>query len=136
MSTSVETFLWHFSSVNSSYEAEMGICADSNCYKKCFLVAIVIFLLVSASVYIFSDNFRLENVKNLNSIEYSKQATRHKVNNVQLRRLSLVNSVCNKYRNVSQHKYLYVDRPGSKIRGKFTFEPKSKLVLCNIMKQG
>ena len=136
VSTSVETLLWQCCSVNISHEGEMGIFADCNFYKKCFVVTIVILFVVSAFLYIFSNNFRLQNVKNLNSIVYSKQATRHKVNNVQRRRLSLVTSVCNKYRNDSKHKYLYVDKPGSKVWGKFTFEPKAKLTLCNIMKQG
>ena len=122
--------------LNISYEGEMGFFTDNNCCKKCILILTVILTVSSAVVYIFSDNFVKENVRNLDSIAYSEESTRHRVNNVQTRRLSLVTSVCNKYRNDTTHKYLYVDKPGSKIRGKFTFEPKSKLVLCNIMKQG
>ena len=122
--------------LNISYEGEMGFFTDNNCCKKYILVLTVILTVSSAVFYIFSDNLVKENVRNLDSIVYSEESTRHRVNNVQNRRLSLVTSVCNKYRNDTTHKYLYVDKPGSKIRGKFTFEPKSKLVLCNIMKQG
>ena len=55
---------------------------------------------------------------------------------VQRQRLDLVNKVCQSYRDDHNFKNLYVDKPGSKIRGKFTLEPKSKLVMCNVMKQG
>ena len=55
---------------------------------------------------------------------------------VQRQRLDLVNKVCQSYRDDQNFKDLYVDKPGSKIRGKFTLEPKSKLVMCNVMKQG
>ena len=55
---------------------------------------------------------------------------------VQSERFALLSAVCEKYkRNPSQHEK-YILQPGRQIRGKFTFEPKSKLVFCNIMKQG
>ena len=55
---------------------------------------------------------------------------------VQSERFELLSAVCEKYkRNPSQHEK-YILEPGRQIRGKFTFEPKSKLVFCNIMKQG
>ena len=65
----------------------------------------------------------------LNKTEMVKSPT-------QRQRFSLLSAVCEKYkRNPSQHEK-YILEPGRQIRGKFTFEPKSKLVFCNIMKQG
>ena len=54
----------------------------------------------------------------------------------QKRRLRQVKQVCDSYKSDEVFKQMYVDKPGSRIRGKFTFERRSKLVFCNIMKQG
>ena len=54
----------------------------------------------------------------------------------QKRRLRQVKQVCDSYKSDEVFKQMYIDKPGSRIRGKFTFERRSKLVFCNIMKQG
>ena len=55
---------------------------------------------------------------------------------VQSERFELLSSVCEKYKRTPSQHEKYILQPGRQIRGKFTFEPKSKLVFCNIMKQG
>ena len=75
---------------------------------------------------------RIRNVnKSVNSRDELKPTNR-----LQSRRLKLIKNVCASYNKNPDHREKYITKPGSKIRGKFTFEPKSKLVLCNTMKQG
>ena len=45
-------------------------------------------------------------------------------------------SVCENYEKDSKLNKNYILTPGSKLKGKYTLEPKSKLLLCNVMKQG
>lgn len=57
-------------------------------------------------------------------------------NIVQNKRFELIKNVCERYNRSQQLREKYIVKPGSQIRGKFTFEPSAKLVFCNIMKQG
>ena len=55
---------------------------------------------------------------------------------VQKQRLDTLEAVCDKYRNNPEYNNDYVEKPGEEMRGKFTLEPKGKMVMCNTMKQG
>ena len=79
-----------------------------------------------------------------NLIETESNKTEQKItvsdvrrrSSIQSRRLNLVKNVCDSYRSDPDLNRLYVENPGKESRGKFTLEPKSKLVMCNVMKQG
>ena len=117
---------------------------DHKCIRAAFCLLIT-FLMVSG-VYFHYNNDDINQTKTRSNI-YERKEKRGGdaglVNKselgkspVQSERFSLLSAVCEKYkRNPSQHEK-YILQPARQIRGKFTFEPKSKLVFCNIMKQG
>ena len=55
---------------------------------------------------------------------------------VQKQRLATLEAVCEKYKNDLEFNTVYVEKPGEKMKGKFTLEPRGKMVMCNTMKQG
>ena len=55
---------------------------------------------------------------------------------VQKQRLDTLEAVCEKYRNNPEYNSNYVEKLGEKMKGKFTLEPRGKMVMCNTMKQG
>ena len=85
------------------------------------------------AVYIFSDPIETHNNKTEDKVTVSNVRRR---SSIQSRRLNLVKNVCDGYRRDPDFNRLYVQNPGIEGRGKFTLEPKSKLVMCNVMKQG
>ena len=85
------------------------------------------------AVYIFSNPIETQNNKTEHKITVSNVRRR---SSIQSRRLNLVKNVCDGYRSDPDFNRLYVENPGKESRGKFTMEPKSKLVMCNVMKQG
>ena len=119
---------------------------DCKCCRAGFCLLIT-FLIVSG-VYVLYNNDDINQTKTRSNIYHRKgkrggdpslvlvNKTEMVKSPVQSERFSLLSSVCEKYkRNPSQHEK-YILEPSRQIRGKFTFEPKSKLVFCNIMKQG
>ena len=118
--------------------------SDSKCNRAGFCLLIT-FLIVSG-VYFLYNNDHINQPETRSNIyqgkgkhggAHSRVKHRELVKSpVQSERFSVMSAVCEKYkRNPSQHEK-YILEPGRQIRGKFTFEPKSKLVFCNIMKQG
>ena len=75
-------------------------------------------------------------IKNVNNKIANTKVEPQPTNRLQSGRLKLMKNVCAAYNKNPEQREKYITKPGSKIRGKFTFEPKSKLVLCNTMKQG
>ena len=120
--------------------------SDCRCSRAGFCLLIT-FLIVSG-VYVLYNNDDINQTKTRSNVYKRKgkrggdhhprlvNKTELEKSPVQSERFSLLSAVCEKYkRNPSQHEK-YILEPGRQIRGKFTFEPKSKLVFCNIMKQG
>ena len=118
-------------------------------YKKFLLLALLVFLILvtiahlphyqgqgSKTEHTPPPPMLLELSKKTKSSILQESSKVKPISAVQRQRLDLVNKVCQSYRDDHNFKNLYVDKPGSKIRGKFTLEPKSKLVMCNVMKQG
>lgn len=124
--------------------------------KPCFSVLIVLLISIILCIYSFSYYFaslskdseqKSDSIKmikysqdqqeNGNRYDISKSNKKHNLGNSnQNKRLKLVNSVCANYKEDTNLNKNYILDPGSKIKGKFTLEPKSKLLLCNVMKQG
>ena len=88
---------------------------------------------ITNAVYIFSNPIETQSNKTEHKITVSNVRRR---SSIQSRRLNLVKNVCDGYRSDPDFNRLYVENPGKESRGKFTLEPKSKLVMCNVMKQG
>ena len=84
-------------------------------------------------IYNFSNLIETESNKTEQKVTVSDVRRR---SSIQSRRLDLVKNVCDRYRSDPDLNRLYVENPGKESRGKFTLEPKSKLVMCNVMKQG
>lgn len=116
------------------------------CQNKllCVTVILIVSLLLIFSQYehlhkmkkavnIFSDPIETHNNKTEHKVTVSNVRRR---SSIQSRRLNLVKNVCDGYRRDPDFNRLYVQNPGKKNRGKFTLEPKSKLFMCNVMKQG
>ena len=103
------------------------------CLFVCFL------LILSLYKYLYDpikrDHYNLDDTHN-ETIENNLSAAVRRRSPIQSRRLNLVKNVCESYRGNPHFNRVYVQNPGKNIRGKFTFEPKSKLVMCNVMKQG
>ena len=119
---------------------------DHKCIRAA-LCLLITFLIVTG-VYFHNNNEGINQTKTRSNIYERKEKPGGPVSlvnvnktdlvksPVQSERFELLSAVCEKYkRNPSQHEK-YILEPGRQIRGKFTFEPKSKLVFCNIMKQG
>ena len=109
------------------------------------LIVIVCLLLTVSQydhLYKLKDTYFIYNFSNLIETESNKTEQKITVSDVrrrssiQSRRLDLVKNVCDSYRSDPDLNRLYVENPGKESRGKFTLEPKSKLVMCNVMKQG
>ena len=116
-------------------------------YKKFLLLALLVFLILVTVAHLPSHSgsntehtppppILMQLSKKTKSSTLQESSKVKAISAVQRQRLDLVNKVCQSYRDDQNFKDLYVDKPGSKIRGKFTLEPKSKLVMCNVMKQG
>ena len=115
-------------------------------YKKFLLLALLVFLILVTIAHLPHHASNKEHTppppilmqlsKRAKSSPLQESSIVKPISAVQRQRLDLVNKVCQSYRDDHNFKNLYVDKPGSKIRGKFTLEPKSKLVMCNVMKQG
>ena len=110
------------------------------------MFCLLLTFLIISGVYVLYNNDEINHTKTRSNIYRRKgkhggepslaNKTELVKSAVQSERFSLLSAVCEKYkRNPSQHEK-YILEPGRQIRGKFTFEPKSKLVFCNIMKQG
>ena len=85
------------------------------------------------AVFFFTDPIEKHNNKTEHKVTVSNVRRR---SSIQSRRLNLVKNVCDGYREDPDFNRLYVQNPEREGRGKFTLEPKSKLVMCNVMKQG
>ena len=116
-------------------------------YKKFLFLALLVFLILVTIAHLPHHASNKEHTpppppilmqlsKKAKSSPLHESSIVQPISAVQRQRLDLVNKVCQSYRDDHNFKNLYVDKPGSKIRGKFTLEPKSKLVMCNVMKQG
>ena len=115
-------------------------------YKKFLLIGFLVFLILVTIAHLPHHASNKEHTppppilmqlsKKAKSSPLHESSIVKPISAVQRQRLDLVNKVCQSYRDDHNFKNLYVDKPGSKIRGKFTLEPKSKLVMCNVMKQG
>ena len=115
-------------------------------YKKFLLLALLVFFILVTITHLPHSGSNTEHTppppifmqlsKKTKSSTLQESSKVKAISAVQRQRLDLVNKVCQSYRDDQNFKDLYVDKPGSKIRGKFTLGPKSKLVMCNVMKQG
>ena len=119
------------------------LCCPNKLSHVALIVIVCVLLLVSQHdhLYQMKDTF-IYNFSNLIETESNKTEQKITVSDVrrrssiQSRRLDLVKNVCDSYRSDPDLNRLYVENPGKESRGKFTLEPKSKLVMCNVMKQG
>ena len=136
------------SSAQASNVVDMWTSGDSliGKYKKFLLLALLVFFILVTIAHLSHGGSNKEHTppppiliqlsKKAESSTIQETSKVKPISAVQRQRLDLVNKVCQSYRDDHNFKNLYVDKPGSKIRGKFTLEPKSKLVMCNVMKQG
>ena len=119
------------------------LCCPIKLSHVALIVIVSLLLLVSQydHLYKMKDTF-IYKLSNLIETESNKTEQKITVSDVrrrssiQSRRLNLVKNVCDSYRSDPDLNQLYVENPGKESRGKFTLEPKSKLVMCNVMKQG
>ena len=118
-----------------------------SCPNKLSHVTLIVIVFVFLTVFKYDHLYKLKdtfiyNFSNLIETESNKTEQKITVSDVrrrssiQSRRLDLVKNVCDSYRSDPDLNRLYVENPGKESRGKFTLEPKSKLVMCNVMKQG
>ena len=118
-----------------------------SCPNKLSHVTLIVIVCVILTVFQYDHLYKLKdtfiyNFSNLIETESNKTEQKITVSDVrrrssiQSRRLDLVKNVCDSYRSDPDLNRLYVENPGKESRGKFTLEPKSKLVMCNVMKQG
>ena len=111
----------------------------SKCYKPQTVFIFLIVISLTLFLQFNQNDFGTFNPTNLD--EYTqfndglfKQSDGEKSH--QTRRLALIENICDSYRKDPELRKEYVDDPGSQMKGKFTFEKNSRMVFCNIMKQG
>ena len=97
---------------------------------KLFKFILVLFLVAVSTISYIYTNMQNKTKHSFIKLGNSKQEK------IQQERLKTMVTVCEKYKEHSNYFSEYVEKPGGRIRGKFTMEPKSKLVMCNTMKQG
>ena len=93
-------------------------------YLKCFIFVCIVTILL---IFYFYQQ----------PVSWTKSQKRLSRNEkVQKQRLATLEAVCEKYKNDLVFNTAYVEKPGEKMKGKFTLEPRGKMVMCNTMKQG